>query len=159
MEGSEFEQSGFFTAIQREGARALLIGRQALVALGLPLQTRDYDFWIHADDAALFNTAAEPFGLYPNRSPEEARATGRYVLENDEHVDVLIAQAFTTLDGMRLAFDDAWSRRRELLLGDGSSVFVPSLEDLILTKRIAARPRDAEDVRLLELLREEEKPK
>lgn len=37
-------------AIARSDVRALLIGRRALIALGLPLNTRDYDFWIHIDD-------------------------------------------------------------------------------------------------------------
>jgi hypothetical protein len=30
----------------------------------------------------------------------------------------------------------------------------PPIDDLILTKRIAARPKDAEDIRLLERLKE-----
>ena len=38
--------------IAASGARALLIGRRALITLGLPLMTRDYDFWLHGDDAA-----------------------------------------------------------------------------------------------------------
>ncbi len=33
---------------------------------------------------------------------------------------------------------------------------LPSLDDLILTKRFAARPKDAEDIRLLEALRAQE---
>jgi hypothetical protein len=36
MEGSEFEEERFFEAIARSGARALLIGRRALVVLGFP---------------------------------------------------------------------------------------------------------------------------
>jgi hypothetical protein len=33
---------------------------------------------------------------------------------------------------------------------------VPDLDDLILTKRFGGRPKDLEDIRLLEALREEE---
>src|SRR5678810_241882 len=90
MQGSEFEEADFFRAVQASGARALLIGRRALIVLGIPVLTADYDYWVHIDDAAAFNAAAEPFGLAPTHAPEEARARGRYVLQNDERVDVLV---------------------------------------------------------------------
>ena len=147
------DELDLFRAIARSGARALLIGRQALIALGIPVLTSDYDFWIHIDDAAAFNQALEPLGLVPNRSPEEARRVGRYVLENDEHVDVLVARSMPTVDDTRVAFDDVWGRRQELELTTGVPVALPALDDLIATKRFAARPKDAEDVRLLEVLR------
>lgn len=99
MEGSAFEEVAFFRAIAASGARALLIGRQALIALGLPVLTRDYDYWVHID-AGLLNAAVRPFDLRPSRTPEEARTDG-----------------------------------------------------LILTKRFGARPKDAEDIRLLEAVR------
>jgi hypothetical protein len=153
MQGSEFDESEFFRAVAASGARALLIGRRALIALGLPLMTRDYDFWIHADDAALLNAAAAPFDMFPNRSPEQARSLGRYVLENDEKVDVLVARAVSTTDGVQVAFDDVWDRRRVLEIGSGVRVVIPSLDDLILTKRFGGRPKDAEDIRMLEALR------
>jgi len=73
MEGSVFDEELFFRAVGSSGVCALLIGRRALIALGLPLLTRDYDFWIHIDDIARFNEVAEPFELYPDRTPEEAR--------------------------------------------------------------------------------------
>ena len=83
MQGGAFDEVSFFAAIQASGARAILIGRRALIALGLPVLTRDYDYWLHDADATLFNAAAAPFDLVPNRTPDEARAVGRYVLEND----------------------------------------------------------------------------
>ena len=86
MEGSLFQESKFFAAIAASGARALLIGRRALVVLGLPVLTRDYDYWLHAD----------------------------------------------------------------------AKVTIPSLNDLILTKRFGARPKDAEDIRMLEVLRSQD---
>lgn len=156
MEGSPFDEAEFFRAIAASGARALLIGRRALVALGIPVLTADYDFWLHIDDIAAFNAAVAPQGLQPNRAPEEARGRGRYVLENDERVDVLVARAAPTVDGVRVAFDDVWSRRRGLLVAPGVTVGVPTIEDLILTKRSAGRPKDLEDIRLLEALRKEE---
>ena len=39
MQGSEFDEGEFFRAIAASGSRALLIGRRALVALGIPVLT------------------------------------------------------------------------------------------------------------------------
>lgn len=153
MRAGELDQDAFFAAIAASGARALLIGRQALVALGLPMSTVDYDFWIAADDARAFNDALEPFDLFPNRTPDEARKVGRYVLENDERVDVLIAARVSTVDGEGVVFEEVWARRQTVSLGSGATISLPAIDDLIRTKRFAARPKDAEDIRLLEVLR------
>ena len=51
---THFEEGPFFSAIAASGARAFLIGRRALIALGLPLLTWDYDFWIHGDDVETY---------------------------------------------------------------------------------------------------------
>ncbi len=154
MEGSAFDEQEFFQAIARSGVRALLIGRKALVALGLPVLSADYDFWIHADDIEAFNAAVLHLDLFPNRTPEQARNLGRYVLENDEKVDVLIARRVSTVDGEEVVFDNVWSRREAAKLAGGGTVALPCLSDLIATKRFAARPKDAEDIRLLEGLRQ-----
>jgi hypothetical protein len=155
MKGSEFDEAAFFRAIQDSGARALLIGRRALVALGIPVLTADYDFWVHVDDIASFNRAVEPMGLFPTRTLEEARSRGRYVLENDERVDVLVARSAPTTDGVGVAFEDLWERRQVLDVAPGVRVALPTVDDLILTKRFASRPKDLEDIRLLETLRSE----
>lgn len=152
MQASPFDEVAFFRAIVTSGARALLIGRRGLIALGLPVMTRVYDFWIAADDAELLNQAVRPFDMFPSRPPDEARRNGRYVLENDEHVDVLVARAVSTVDGVLVAFDDVWKRRSHFQLED-VEVPIPSIDDYILTKRFGARPRDADDIRWLEQLR------
>lgn len=156
MEGSLFEEAEFFRAIAGSGARALLIGRRALIALGIPVLTVDYDFWLDIDDIARFNEAVEPLGLVPTHTPEEARARGRYVAENDERVDVLVARSVPTVDGVRVTFDEIWPRRRGLEVAPGVVIPVPATADLILTKRFGARPKDLEDIRLLEALRRED---
>lgn len=156
MHGYEFDEGELFRAIEASGARALLIGRRALIALGIPVLTADYDFWLHIDDIAAFNTAAEPQGLLPSRTPDEARGRGRYVLENDERIDVLVARTVPTVDGVRVSFDDVWTRRQALGVAPGIALAVPALDDLILTKRFGGRPKDLEDIRLLEALRKEQ---
>lgn len=150
MQASPFDEEAFFRAIAKSGARALLIGRRALVALGLPVMTRDYDYWIPADDAAVFNAALRPLELYPTRSPEEARQNGRYVVEGDEHVDVLVAKAVSTVDGIMVSFEEVWDRRQVLEYAPGVEITMPSIDDLILTKKFGARPRDADDIRWLQ---------
>jgi hypothetical protein len=155
MESDEFDEGSFFRAISSSGARAVLIGRRALIALGIPVLTADYDFWLHGDDIETFNAAVAPLGLVPTRSPAEARQRGRYVLENGEHVDVLISRSVPTIDGVRVVFDEVWARRETIEACPGASIAVPCLEDLHATKRFAARPKDAEDLRLLEALRKE----
>jgi hypothetical protein len=142
-----------FRAIADSGTRALLIGCQALVALGMPVLTADYDFWIAAEDATAFNEALRAFDMVPNRSPDEARKHGRYVLDNDEHIDVLVAASVSTIDGVLVAFADVWSRRNYVEIGGQVRAAIPSIEDLILTKRFGGRARDADDIRWLEQLK------
>ena len=154
MEPSQFDEVEFFGAVQRSGARALLIGRLALVFLGLPVLKADYDFWLAIDDIAASNAVGERFDLHPTCTPEEARRRGRYVLENDEHIDVLVARNVTTLDGQVVAFDALWARKRVIALGQ-APVSLPSVDDLILTKQINPRPKDLEDIRLLRILKEQ----
>lgn len=155
MRGSEFDEIAFFRSIHESGVRALLIGRRALAVLGIPVLTSDYDFWIAIDEIAAFNTAVAPCGFQPTFEPAQARQRGRYALDNDEHVDVLVARAVTTIDGVRVAFEDLWTRRRPMTLAAGIDVHVPDVDDLILTKRFGDRPKDLEDIRLLRIFKSE----
>jgi hypothetical protein len=76
------------------------------------------------------------------------------VLENDEHVDVLVARGVPASGGVEVRFDDTWSRRQVVEFREDVRVQLPSLDDLILTKQFGQRPRDLEDIRLLEALRD-----
>lgn len=152
MRAGEFDELAFFRAIHESGARALLIGRRALVLLGLPVLTADYDFWIAIDDIAAFNTAAAEVALTPSVPPEIAKA--RYSLENDEHVDVIVGRTVPTVTGVEVRFDDVWQRRRAMPLAADVEVQLPALDDLIITKQFSNRPKDLEDIRLLTILKE-----
>lgn len=149
MEGEDFDEGDFFGAIERSGARVLLIGRRALIAIGIPVLTADYDLWIPADDAEKLNGALEALGMIANRTPTEARRVGRYVIENGEHVDVLIARQVSTQDGVPVLFDEVYARAASVTVAGGAIIRVPCVEDLILTKRFGARPRDLADIDLL----------
>jgi hypothetical protein len=157
VKGSELDEEAFFRAIEQSGVRALLIDRRALIALGAPVLTADYDLWIHIDDADKLNALAAPFDLVPSRTPEEARRTGRYVLENDERVDVLVARSVPTVDGVTVTFDELWERRTTIPYGSGINIVVPRVEDLILTKRFGGRPKDIQDIEFLQGLLAEKK--
>jgi hypothetical protein len=150
MEADAFDEGEFFAALERSAGRVLLIGRRALIALGLPVLTSDYDLWVHIDDIETLNRAVEPFDLVPTVTPALARQRGRYVLENGEHVDVLVARSRATPEGARLAFDDAWARRQSVPYRGSVRLAVPSLDDLILTTRWAMRDKDIADIRLIE---------
>jgi hypothetical protein len=151
VEADEFDEEAFVLALS--SVRALLIGRRALVALGLPVLTADYDVWLHIDDIEALNAKLEPLGLAPNRTPTEARQKGRYVLENGEHVDVMVARVVSTVDGARVAFDDIWPRRQAVAYTQRASIVIPSLDDLIATKRFGGRARDIADIEYLEALK------
>ena len=79
------------------------------------------------------------------------------LLQNDETVDVLVARSVPTADGAWAVFDELWEGRQTAELVPGVPVALPSLEGLIVTKRIAARPKDLEDIRMLEALRSQGK--
>jgi len=51
-----------------------------------------------------------------------------------------------------------YSHQSGFWIAPGVEIAVPTLDDLILTKRFGARPKDAEDIRLLETLRAKERP-
>jgi hypothetical protein len=153
VHGDAFDEAELFRAIAGSGARVLLIGRRALIAHGLPVLTADYDLWVHIDDVARLNAAVADLDLEPNRTPEQARGFGRYVLENSVHVDVLVARSASTKDGVRVTFDEVWARREDMRYGESVTLAVPCIDDLILTKRWSMRDKDVADIHLLETLK------
>lgn len=156
VKNDEYDDEDVLGAIASSGARVLIIGRRALIILGLPVMTNDYDLWIHIDDIERLNAAFGPLDHFPSKAPEAARQTGRYVLENGERIDVLVARFASTKDGAtRLSFDEAWERRQEVEVNPGVSIALPSIADLITTKRWSARQKDIADIQLLEALRRE----
>lgn len=149
VDASPFDEGALFRGLASRGVRALLIGRRAIIALGIPVVTGDYDIWLHIDDIERLNQALEPLGLLANRTPAEARQRGRYVMENSERVDVLVARVVPTVHGERVAFDEVWERRVPTEVAPDVTISLPAIEDLIRTKMFGARPKDAEDIRTL----------
>lgn len=152
VEADPFDEEVFFRSLEGCGARVLLIGRRAVAALGVPVLTADYDLWIHPDDIEKLNGALHPLGLVPTHGAAEARARGRYVLENGDHVDVLVARQQSTKDGEVVRFDDVWARRQSVAFDDDTSIAIPSIADLVLTKKWSMREKDVVDIQHLEVL-------
>jgi hypothetical protein len=150
VHAGEFSDEDFFRALAGSRARVLLIGRRALILLGAPVMTADYDVWVHIDDIDLLNQAFAPFDHVPNRTAKEARQVGRYVLENGERIDVMVARAKSTPEGKVLDFDAAWKRRQQIAVMPDVSVSLPCLDDLVTTKRWGGRPKDLVDIQFLE---------
>lgn len=73
-----------------------------------------------------------------------------FTLWSPEHpateVDLFVREPFP--------FDEAWGRATLVDLG-GVTVPVASIEDLVALKRAAGRPKDLEDVRVLEAISRE----
>jgi hypothetical protein len=142
MLAGEFSDEDFFRTLAASGARVLLIGRRALILLGAPVMTADYDVWIHFDDIEKLNASFEKLDHMPSRSPADARGTGRYVLENGERIDVMVARSKSSPEGSALEFDAAWSRRQKVTALPGVEIYLPSIDDLIATKIWGSRPKD-----------------
>ena len=99
MEGGQHDDAEILVALATSGTRLLLIGRRAVIAYGVPVVTADYDVWLHIDDIEILNAAMAKLDYVPNHTAEATRKRGRYVLENSEHIDVLVALCKSTQAG------------------------------------------------------------
>ncbi len=137
-----------FASLNSHSVEYLVIGGVAAIAYGVPRMTLDLDLVIRptADNAKqLLDAFIEVgFGTAALTSTEELLANEITIFKDRLRIDVQ-----TRSPG--IDFDAAWARRNTIDL-EGSPVELVSLPDLIASKRAAARPRDLEDVQLLERL-------
>ena len=137
-----------FRSFQSHDVRYVVIGGIAAVLHGVPRATFDLDLLVEAtlDNARRLLAALRSagFGTAELTSPEELVAHEITVFKDRVRIDVQ-----TQTPG--LEFARAWAGRRTLTFED-QAFFVASLDDLIAAKRASARPRDLEDVRILEQL-------
>ena len=129
--------------------RFLLVGAHAVAAHGVPRATGDLDVWVQADAAnaervwqalATFGAPVEALGV----AVEDFATVGNVVQlgQPPRRIDVL-----TSIDGADFA--SAWDRRIVATVGD-CSMPVLSYRDLLRNKRATARPKDVQDVLMLE---------
>lgn len=142
---------GVFASLQTYNVKYVVIGGIAAVLYGVPRATFDLDILIEAtpDNARrLLQALLEAnLGTASLVSADELLAHEITVFKDRVRIDVQ-----TTTPGLR--FDDAW-HRRETMEYQGQTFYVVSRDDLIAAKRAAGRKVDLEDVRLLELGREQ----
>lgn len=138
--------SRLFECLNKNGVEYLLIGGTLAIAYGVPRVTKDVDLFLNptADNARRCLQALEEFGMGTAAlaTAEEICATEITIFKDVVRLDVL-----TSVKG--LDFPAAWGNRVFLEL-EGVRIPALSLDDLIASKRAAARPGDLEDVEILE---------
>lgn len=145
----------FLKEIHENNVRYLLIGRQAVIAYGGPMQSMDYDIFIDGSPAntkALLDIAAK-FDLLPSLPDEEIKSHFKFRLENDFIVDVFRARTLSIGKGKKIAFDEMFSRKKVLSGNQGLEINLPSIDDLITLKKLRSSPKDLQDIKYLEALK------
>ncbi len=136
-----------FAFLRSHDVRYVVIGGIAAIAHGVPRATFDLDLLIEAtpENARRLLAALSAAGLGTTAltSPEDVLSREITVFSDRVRIDVQ-----TSTPG--LAFEGAWARKIAMSY-QGQEFFVASREDLIASKRASGRPKDLEDVRLLEL--------
>lgn len=139
-----------FASFQSHDVRYMVIGGIAAVLHGVPRATFDLDILIEAtapNAERLLQALREAGFGTADLTDEQGILANEITVFNDlVRIDVL-----TSTPG--ITFHDAWSRR-ETMDYQGQKFYVASRRDLIASKRAAGRPRDLEDVRILELVPE-----
>ena len=152
----------FLIGLIRARVRWLLIGRQALIHYGVPVQTMDYDLWLDpapANVRKLLRIARE-LGLEAPESAKELESVPYFSLFGGSlKIDVFKVRKFTNLDGDMIDFASAYRRRViARVKGDPLAPPLPSIQDLKTLKRMRDGASDREDLRYLDLLEEGRKP-
>lgn len=163
MRDDEVDPAKFMIGLSRARIRWLLIGRQALIHHGAPVQTMDYDLWVDpapANIAKLLYLALE-HDLEGPRNAKEVEARPMFSLHGGSvKIDVFKGRTFTNLDGATIDFDTVY-RRRVIFRAKGDPLAppLPSIRDLKMLKRMRDGASDREDLRFLELLQQKRKPR
>ncbi|MFA4967427.1 MAG: hypothetical protein WC624_04335 [Candidatus Margulisiibacteriota bacterium] len=145
----------FLKEIHEKGVRYLLIGRQAVIAYGGPVQSMDYDIFIDGseDNTKVLLSIAEKYDLIPNLAKDKIKSHFKFRLENDFIVDVFRARSLSLGKGKKITFEDIYSRRNVLKGASGLELNLPSIEDLISLKKLRSSPKDLLDIQYLQAIK------
>lgn len=136
-----------FASFQSHDVRYVVIGGIAAVLHGVPRATFDLDILIEATgpnaERLLHALRSAGFGTADLTDAEGILANEITVFNDRVRIDVQTSTPGVT-------FEDAWNRREKMTY-QGQEFSVASRQDVIASKRAAGRPRDLEDVRILEL--------
>ena len=145
----------FFQDLQQSELRYLLVGRQALVLLGAPLLSSDFDFYISPEPDDLKTL----LGIARRRRLEvtvkdPAKKPFFSLLADDLKLDFFRSRRYG-VGPSSFTFDELFERRQVIPLGK-VAVYLPSTEDLLKTKLARGSPKDREDIKYLQVLLERE---
>lgn len=139
--------SDLFSEFAAHDVRYLVVGAYAVAHYAIPRFTKDIDVWVGAtpENAIRVWRALASYGApMAEISPDTFETPGQVfqIGVTTTRIDVLTSVA-------ALDFEDCWPRRTRGTYGD-VEVFYVSRDDLLRNKRSVARPRDLQDVRVLE---------
>ena len=148
----------FIDAIHKAEIRYLLIGRQAMIAHGIPVQTMDYDLYIDGEieNTKKFLEIAERFDFFPSRPLEKMKECFMFKLENHITIDVFRCKKIENQEGELVSFEEMYKNRNVIKDETGFIVNVPCIEDLIKLKK-TNRYKDSVDVQYLEKFKQMQK--
>lgn len=142
----------FLRALHRTGVRYLLVGRQALVLHGAPLQSFDYDFYLDPSIAALKKIWRLAGKLKMEVIPPPPAAPLKLTLTADNlKVDIFRAGKYGIHPRGFLVFAGMF-RRKTVISDRNLRVYVAALEDLKASKLARNSPKDREDIKYIENL-------
>ena len=138
---------GVYSSLHKHKVKYVTIGGIAAILHGVPRVTFDLDILIEAtpENAQRLLDALLDAGLGTASltTAEQLLAHEVTIFRDRVHIDVQ-----TSTPGIE--FEGVWSRR-EVRKYDRQEFYILSFDDLIASKRAAGRPKDLEDIRLLEL--------
>lgn len=141
-----------FRSFQQHEVKYLVIGGIASILHGVPRATFDLDILIEAfpeNAQRLLDALLDAgFGTASLTNVDDLIANEITIFKDRVRIDVQ-----TSTQGIK--FEDAWIRK-ETMQYHGQKFYVVSKEDLLSSKRAAARDIDLEDVRLLEMPADDE---
>jgi len=145
----------FLKTIHDAGVRYLLIGRQAVIAYGGPMQSMDYDIYIDGSEENTLKLIkiADQFNLLPSVGMGEMKKNFKFKLENGFLVDVFRAKSLSSAATGKLTFEDIYNRKVIAKDISGLEINLPSLDDLITLKRMRSAPKDLLDIKYLKELK------
>lgn len=140
-----------FRSFQSHDVRYVIIGGIAAVLYGVPRATFDLDILIDPTpenaERLLKALSDAKLGTASLTSVKDLLANEITVFSDRVRIDVQ-----TSTPGLK--FGDAW-KNRETMEYHGQQFYIASRQDLIASKRAAGRDVDLEDVRLLEIDKED----
>jgi hypothetical protein len=141
----EFEFIDFIRLLDKEQIRYLLIGRWAVILHGAPLMTADYDFWVDADSKEKLLRRLQKLE-YETPAKTQWKRPILSVFAGVDKIDFFFFRKVTNAEGQSLSFEECW--KRAVIKEDaakGISIRVPSIDDLILLKRMPRSSTDEEN--------------